>query len=76
MTEETQAPKEAGLSLEDIAGGVQIIDIATGRGAIRGQELLAVGSLRERYVAFLRAAKEQGKDIDIPGEEPEVNIEE
>lgn len=76
MTEETQAPQEAGLSLEDIAGGVQIIDIATARGALRGQELLAVGNLRERYIAFLRAAKAQGKDIDIPGEETEEKGEE
>ena len=44
MTEENQAPETQeqeqapGLSLTDISAAVQIIDVATSRGAIRGEE--------------------------------------
>ena len=75
MTEETtavegtaqaQEQKAPGLSLTDILGVVQIIDVVTQRGAIKGEELVAVGTLRERFVAFLRHAKEQGQNIELP----------
>jgi hypothetical protein len=62
MTEQTQAP---GLSLNDIAVAVSVIDAATSRGAIRGDELSPVGALRDRFVAFLKAAQEaQGAPVD------------
>ena len=54
MTEETQAPS---LSLNDIANVVQVIDMVSTRGAIRGDELAPVGILRERLVAFLKASQ-------------------
>ena len=58
--EEQQAPQ---LSLQDIATAVQVIDICSKRGAFEGQELEAVGGLRNRTVAFLNAASEaQGKE--------------
>ena len=69
MTEQTQQ-QQAGLSLQDIAAAVQIVDLASSRGAIRGEELMAVGSVRERFVAFLRAAQAQGQQVDIPGDAP------
>ena len=72
MSEQEQAPQQAGLSLNDISAAVQVIDMASGRGAVRGDELLAVGTVRERLVAFLRAAQEQGQEVNIPGEEPAV----
>jgi hypothetical protein len=52
--------------LNDILGVVQIIDVVTQRGAIKGEEMVAVGTLRERFVAFLRHAKEQGQNIELP----------
>ena len=62
--EEAQGP---GLSYGDISASVQIIDVATNRGAIRGEELVQVGTVRERLVAFLRHAKEQGEEgIELP----------
>lgn len=71
MSEQDQAAEQpVGLSLQDIAGAVQIVDLASSRGAIRGDEMMAVGSLRERLVAFLRSAQEQGQAVDIPGEAP------
>lgn len=59
MTEQTQATEaqeQPQLSLADLNGAVQVIDLATARGAIRGEELTAVGALRDRYAAFLKAA--------------------
>ena len=40
--------------------------MTTNRGAIKGDELMQVGTIRERFVAFLRFAKEQGEDVDLP----------
>lgn len=67
MTEEVMAPEgveeqEAPqLSLQDIATMVQIIDIVSRRGGFEGQELEAVGSLRNRVVVFLNAAAPKGE---------------
>lgn len=56
MTEETQTQSPS-ISLNDIANVVQVIDMVSTRGAIRGEELAPVGILRERLVAFLKAAQ-------------------
>ena len=57
---ETPAPaQDAGLSLQDIANALQIIDIAVSRGAIRGEETSSVGMVRDRLAGFLKAAQEQ-----------------
>lgn len=67
MTEEVMAPEGAEeqeapqLGLQDIATMVQIIDIVSRRGGFEGQELEAVGSLRNRVVAFLNAAAPKGE---------------
>ena len=64
-TTETEAPQ---LSLQDIATMVQSIDICSKRGGFEGPELEAVGSLRNRTVAFLNAAK------PAEGEAPEGEL--
>lgn len=64
-----EAANAAGLSLQDISACVQVIDVVSQRGAIRGNELQAVGTLREKLVGFLKAAQEQGQPVDIPGED-------
>lgn len=68
-----QAPQ---LSLQDIATVVQIIDICSRRGGFEGQELEAVGGVRNRIVTFLNAASAaQGEDTpegQVPVEEPSV----
>lgn len=80
MTEEVQAPtdeqvaeaaQEVGLSLQDISACVQIIDVVSERGAIKGNEMAAVGGLRDKLVSFLKLAQENGEDVQIPGEEQE-----
>lgn len=76
-TQATEAQDQGpGLSLNDIAAAVQIIDAASARGAIRGDELVAVGTVRERFMAFLNYAKEQGQIDRVPGDPaPEAEAE-
>jgi hypothetical protein len=73
-----EAANAAGLSLQDISACVQVIDVVSQRGAIRGNELQAVGTLREKLVGFLKAAQDSGEQVDIPGEgdvaEPEAEV--
>lgn len=51
MTEQT-APQ---LTLNDFTAVVNIIDVCTERGAFKGNELLTVGTIRERLAAFVKA---------------------
>ena len=73
MTEEaTNQAEQAGLSLQDIATSVQIIDICSRRGGFEGQELETVGGLRNRIVTFLNEnAKQAGQEVP-EGAVPEV----
>jgi hypothetical protein len=53
MTEQqTTTPQ---LSLNDFALVINIIDACTERGAFKGNELAAIGQLREKFVAFVKA---------------------
>lgn len=56
---ETQAPaaEPIQLGLNDLQACIQIIDVASTRGAFRGEELTAVGGARDRINAFLEANK-------------------
>lgn len=51
MTEQT-APQ---LSLNDFVAVVNIIDVCTERGSFKGNELLTVGTIRERLASFVKA---------------------
>lgn len=80
MTEEvTQAQEEqVQLSLQDIATCVQVIDICSKRGGFEGQEMEAVGGLRNRIVKFLEANKPAEGETptgDVPEVEAEVEAE-
>lgn len=72
MTEQTTAAAEeqapVQLSLNDLGGAVQVIDICTKRGAFEGPELEQVGALRNRLVAFLQAnaPAEEGEGETAP----------
>lgn len=48
----------AELTINEIVGAVQVIDLASSRGAFRGEELLPVGTLREKLAAYAKAAQE------------------
>jgi len=76
MTEQTQSAEQAqpqqesGLSLSDLQGAVQVIDLASQRGAIRGEEMSAVGALRDRLSRFVESAapKEEAGAEAAPAE--------
>jgi hypothetical protein len=73
MTEEVKQENPQ-LSLQDIATMVQIVDICSRRGGFEGQELEAVGGLRNRIVKFLNAAAP--KEGAPEGAVPEVTAKE
>ena len=58
-----QAPTQ--VTLQDLAMVVNIIDLVTKRGAFEGNELLPIGSLREKIAQFLteqqKAAEAEAK---------------
>ena len=67
------APAEAEatqLTMADIQGFVSVIDIASQRGAFRGEEMSQVGGLRDRVTSFLKAAQEAQTANASPGGEP------
>lgn len=53
MTEQTQSAPM--LNLTDFSTVVNIIDVCTERGAFKGNELMVVGTLREKMAAFVKA---------------------
>tara|TARA_B110000211_G_C14025751_1_gene529739 strand:- start:744 stop:1013 length:270 start_codon:yes stop_codon:yes gene_type:complete len=79
MTEENNQ-----ITLQDIDAVVRIIDTVCARGAIRGQEMTAVGTLREKFGALLQAeadkqqaaAEAAGPPAAPPEEVQDVVVEE
>lgn len=55
MAEETQAAEAPQITVDDLRNLLQIVDVAATRGAYRGNELTAVGSVRDKLAAFLEA---------------------
>ncbi len=51
-TEQTQT---TGISLQDLAGAVAVIDLCSERGAFKGPELEYIGKLRGRLAEFVKA---------------------
>jgi hypothetical protein len=58
MTEPTQteAPAAPGLTIQDLTLTLQVVQVATSRGAFKADELTAVGGLYDRLFKFLDAA--------------------
>ena len=69
---ENQAAEPVQLSLQDIATMAQIVDLCSKRGAFEGQELEAVGGLRNRIVAFLEANQPKEGEEAPEGAVPEA----
>jgi hypothetical protein len=53
--EEVVSETQVGLSINELAGAVSIIDICSERGAFKGPELEEVGVLRGKFAAFIKA---------------------
>ncbi len=71
MTEENNQ-----ITLQDIDAVVRIIDTVCARGAIRGQEMTAVGSLREKFGALLQAEADKQQAAAGPPAAPSEEVQE
>lgn len=71
MEQQNQQPVT--VTLGDIAGMVQIIDVVSRRGAVQGNELAAVGMLRNKLEEFLRQNNPQEGEAD-PSNEVDVEL--
>jgi hypothetical protein len=60
--------KETKMKLNDFANMVNVIDICTERGAFKGNELLTVGSLREKLAEFVKA-NQPAEPVEAPVED-------
>lgn len=58
------------INANDLALFVQIIDVVSQRGAIKGEEMEAVGSLRTKLVAYLNSIAPPPEEA--PAEEEEA----
>ena len=76
-TQEVQAntPEDVMLNVQDIINVVKIIDVVSGRGAVKGDELSSVGAVRDRLVAFVNANTPQQTEEDVEPEGSEEVIE-
>jgi hypothetical protein len=72
MSEETQEPQAPEVNIGDFSAILQIIDVASTRGAFKGAELSTVGAVRDRVAAFVDfyTPKEEEKDgEEVVGDE-------
>lgn len=72
--EQAQAPAPS-LGLSELGTLLQIVDLATQRGAFRGNELSQVGAIYDRLNNFLSYIQEQQEANAGEGEEPVENSE-
>jgi len=70
-TQNEEAQGEPQISFNQIAAVTEIIDLCSTRGAFRGQELEAVGQLRNSFSAFVsfHAPKEEENPTSTPSAE-------
>ena len=75
MTQTTDTPQQTGLTIQDLTLALQVIQVASSRGAFKADELTAVGGLYDRVFKFLEASgainAQQPATQDQPTE-PEV----
>ena len=76
MNEDEQpgTPVES-ISLRDLDQIAQIIDLATQRGAFRGQELSTIGQLYDKLATFLNSVKEQQDAAKAAAEAEDAPVE-
>jgi hypothetical protein len=67
----TAAPQ---LTISDLAGVIQLIDIVSRRGAFEGSELSAVGVLRSKFVEFVQSKTPKPLAGEAEGENKDPNI--
>jgi hypothetical protein len=72
MTEQTA---EIQLNLNDFVTIVNIIDVCTERGAFKGNELLTIGTLREKLASFVKANTPQDSAAEASQEDSQEETE-
>ena len=76
MSEETEKAQAPEINIADFSAILQIIDVASTRGAFKGAELSTVGAIRDRVAAFVEfyTPKEKEKDSEeVVGDEAATN---
>ena len=68
MAEETTQEQKPQIGLRDIAFAVEVLKVASRRGAFELNELKSVGELGERLSAFVEANKPESTDLEDVGE--------
>ena len=71
---QTQAPEQAQpapvqLTLQDLVLALQTIQVTAQRGAIRADEMSAVGALHDKLLAFLQASGALNQPAETPAQE-------
>jgi len=61
--------EQISISFQDLAAIINIIDVASKRGAFEGKDLSAVGQVRDRIQAFLVSHAEQAQESSEISEE-------
>lgn len=71
-TVETPAAEQATIGIVDLQNALKIIDAAAERGAFRGNEMTAVGAVRDKIHTFLEALPkdEEAEAAEAPAETP------
>lgn len=76
-TLENEAGVPDSISLQDLQVLLQIVDLASSRGAFRGAELTQVGAIFDKLNAFLSfIAQQQREKTEAAAENSQVTIEE
>lgn len=65
----TQQQEAPGVTLQDLAMAVRIIDLAVERGGFKGNEASTVGVCRDRIAAFLQS-QQPAQDPNAPKDAP------
>ena len=71
MSEKTQEAQPPEVNVGDFGAILQIIDVASTRGAFKGAELSTVGAIRDRVAAFVDfyTPKEEKDGEEVVGDE-------
>ena len=75
VNQEQPGTHDESISLRDLDQIAQIIDLATTRGAFRGQELSTIGALYDKLATFLNSVKEQQEAAKAAAEAEEAPVE-
>ena len=73
---EDVAPSTPAFGVADLKLMANVLEVVSNRGAIRANEMTAVGALYQKLVAFVNANAPQPEATEDTGEEAEVSEEE